>query len=556
MIVIKLINDKKLLLINKLWIIILLILLTGSLSSQVVYADCVYQSPIAESHGALMRSFKVMSINTFGQDVDGLIDFVTTTDASCQNRLREIGEHIRDVRKPYDIVGLQEWHTDTAATCNGVVLKNRIDDLYPVSGVNVDESHTQDHYRWAHPEAYDQNDGGLGIVSKTKFLWEKYSEDDFGSFWDEDPTETENIHQFTPRFNDTVTLPFYWKVARTAHGFLFARIFLSRNPDIAVDTYVVHLTSTGTGRNKCNLQCKRGMLEQLREGIHQRSATSGYPVLVMGDFNIGGPFDNTDPSKPCKGNDGYRDIMKNLGNPQDLWLEGNRALNREEGYTHISEGDKMRIDFMFVPSDPYLVNSPYKITHKNPRKIEHIQLSTSDHRAIIAELNIVKKPIIKFRGGIVTIQQKSSQRYLDAHEISSKDYRLVTRTKQQNKTQHWKVSPIENNIFTIQQVSNGRYVDAHEYSGKDFGVVSRPVQNNKTQKWLIKEVASGEFTMQQKSNGRYIDAHEGSDHDFEVVTRPFQKNNTQRWLIKPIPSLINHSEVIRENVEVLEKALE
>ncbi len=392
MAIIKLVNDKQLWLVKKLQSVTLfiLILLIVSFRSQITYADCVYQSPRSESYGALVKSFKVMTINVYGQQ--GVMPF---NDGACQDRLREIGEHIRDVREPYDIVGLQEWHTDTASTCNGVVLKNRIDDIYPVSGVSVGE-HTMDHYQWAHPKAYDQNDGGLGIVSKTQFLWDKYSEDDFGSFWDEDPTETENVHQFTPRFNNTVTAPFYWKIARTAHGFLFARIFLSRNPDIAVDTYVVHLTSTGSkgvGRNKCDLECKQGMLDQLREGIHQRSADSGFPVLVMGDFNIGGPFDTTDPSIPCAGNDGYGDIMRNLGNPKDLWLEGSSTLNGEEGYTHISSENrkKMRIDFMFVPSDPYLVNSPYEITHKNPRKIDHVQLSNSDHKSIIAELDIRQK---------------------------------------------------------------------------------------------------------------------------------------------------------------------
>ena len=36
-------------------------------------------------------------------------------------------------------------------------------------------------------------------------------------------------------------------------------------------------------------------------------------------------------------------------------------------------------------------------------------------------------------------------------------------------------------LYTIQQQSNGRFVDAHEYSGKDFALVTRPAQNNRTQ---------------------------------------------------------------------------
>ena len=40
-------------------------------------------------------------------------------------------------------------------------------------------------------------------------------------------------------------------------------------------------------------------------------------------------------------------------------------------------------------------------------------------------------------------------------------------------------------LYTIQQKSNGRFVDAHEYSGKDFGVVTRPAQNNRTAAYEI-----------------------------------------------------------------------
>jgi len=510
----------------------------GCLTSNVAYADCVYRSPSEQALGEIVKSFKVMTTNVFGQDVDGVVDFITTSDGTCQDRLREIGEHIRDVREPYDIVGLQEWHTDTAATCNGVVLKNRIDDLYPVSGVNVGE-HTMDHYQWAHPKAYDQNDGGLGIISRTKFLWDPYSEDEFGSFTNERHTETENIHQFTPRFNNTGLLHGF---SRTAHGFLFARIFLSRNPVIAVDTYVVHLTSTGSGKSKCNLQCKRGMLKQLREGIHKRSANSGYPVLVMGDFNIGGPLDTTDSSKPCVGSDGYRDIMTNLGNPKDLWLEKNPTLSKEEGYTHIS-GDarkKMRIDFMFVPSDPYLVNSRYEIIHKIPRKINHVQLSNSDHKSVIAELDIRKKPNVDLTNGLVTIQQKSTRRYLDAHEGSNNDFRLVTRPRQNNTTQSWRVTALGGDVFSLRQVSNSRFVDAHDSSSKDFSVVTRPNQNNDTQRWIIKPIGDSLFTIQQKSNSRFMDAYVDSGQDFKVVTRDAQSNDTQRWIIKPLPMVVGN----------------
>lgn len=41
-------------------------------------------------------------------------------------------------------------------------------------------------------------------------------------------------------------------------------------------------------------------------------------------------------------------------------------------------------------------------------------------------------------------------------------------------------------MYTIQQKSNGRFLDAHEISEKDFSVVTRTAQNNDTQLWVIK----------------------------------------------------------------------
>ena len=88
-------------------------------------------------------------------------------------------------------------------------------------------------------------------------------------------------------------------------------------------------------------------------------------------------------------------------------------------------------------------------------------------------------------GQICTFQQASNGRYLDAHEHTGEDYRLVTRTAQNNATQQWLVIGQGNNIYTVQQVSNGRYVDAHEHAGEDYRLVTRTAQNNATQQWRI-----------------------------------------------------------------------
>jgi hypothetical protein len=40
----------------------------------------------------------------------------------------------------------------------------------------------------------------------------------------------------------------------------------------------------------------------------------------------------------------------------------------------------------------------------------------------------------------------------------------------------------------MQQLSNGRFADAHEHAGEDFRLVTRTAQNNDTQRWIIRPV--------------------------------------------------------------------
>ena len=133
--------------------------------------------------------------------------------------------------------------------------------------------------------------------------------------------------------------------------------------------------------------------------------------------------------------------------------------------------------------------------------------------------------------GVYTIQQKSNNRYMDAHE-GSNDNSVVTRDRQNNDTQRWILTPLGDNAYTIQQKSNGQYVDAHE-GKEDNSVVTRDKQNNTTQSWILRPSGNNTYTIQQKSNGRYMDAHEGKN-DNSVVTRDRQNNDTQRWIVKPL----------------------
>jgi hypothetical protein len=74
-----------------------------------------------------------------------------------------------------------------------------------------------------------------------------------------------------------------------------------------------------------------------------------------------------------------------------------------------------------------------------------------------------------------------------------------------------------------------RFLDAHEISQKDFQVVTRPFQSlDTTQQWRFTDRGDGLSTIQQVSSGRFLEAT--LDGDFKVVTEPVG-NSEQTWRI-------------------------
>ena len=153
-----------------------------------------------------------------------------------------------------------------------------------------------------------------------------------------------------------------------------------------------------------------------------------------------------------------------------------------------------------------------------------------------AQDNDTQKWILSPLGGLYTIQQQSSSRFLDAHETSGKDFSVVTRNAQGNDTQRWVLLSYDRELctYTIQQLSNGRFLDAHESAGKDYSVVTRNRQNNDTQRWRLTPLSNGRFTVRQLSSGRFLDAHEAEGKDFSVCTRQEQGNDSQEWILRPV----------------------
>lgn len=170
--------------------------------------------------------------------------------------------------------------------------------------------------------------------------------------------------------------------------------------------------------------------------------------------------------------------------------------------------------------------------------------------------------------GTYSVRQKSSNRFLDAHQNSPNDFSVVTRPVQNNDTQRWRFTPV-GMVHTIQQLSSDRLLDAHGNTAKDYSAVTRGDQGDDSQKWVAMPVAAepevnqafpgpeGEttdpeaafgigvpnqlptlgvpvYTLQQLSSGRFLDAHQNSAHGFSAVTRRDQNNDTQRWEVAPL----------------------
>ena len=328
--------------------------------------SCEYTGPPAPAKGPVAEEVRVLAMNVWGQKKD--------SEARCQKRLKTIGENIADSTPPFNIIGLTEVHPDYPyITCDGKVLVNALQKNGEYRGNKA---------RWGHPETkafFNPDsaaslrlcilggllldscmlgaaagtiagpDGGTSLFATSEFSWSPYKD---------------HVQSYEPKHN-----------LRTAHGFVHSRI--SVTTDLMIDVYVTHLYSGGeleTGR--CDQQCRYEGLQMLAEAIHKHSAESGFPVLVMGDFNIGGPNPSPD-NDHCLGNLGYGDIMEVLRNPRDLWLEAHP--NKKGSTSHFDNaeksgqlmgGEEERIDYIFVMTDPYFTNSPYELVIKDPEEDE------------------------------------------------------------------------------------------------------------------------------------------------------------------------------------------
>lgn len=185
-------------------------------------------------------------------------------------------------------------------------------------------------------------------------------------------------------------------------------------------------------------------------------------------------------------------------------------------------------------STPPLLTGRYTIQQKNTgRFVDAHEVASEDFHLVTrgAQNNDSQRWAITPVGGLYAIQQKNTGRFVDAHEVASEDFRLVTRPAQSNDSQRWIFRPI-GRVYTLQQLNTSRFVDAHEVESEDFGVVTRTPQINDSQKWVAIYLGNNTFTLQQLSTGRFMDAHEVATEDHRLVTRTRQNNKSQQWIIR------------------------
>lgn len=315
-----------------------------------------WQNLGGDLRGKLRARLRILTHNVYGLG-----------EAWCTFRAREFGWRVAEAQPAYDIVALQEYYNTPDldfSTCDAGPLRNAI--------WSTGRYRNSNNYYRHYPEVSRKPDGGISIFT---------------------------LHPIR-KFND-----WRWKNDRqgglkAAEGFIFARIEIPFT-GVTLDTYIVHLNSgpdcAGTRRpdGTClppwgdNGERRRGQLRQLREQIVKHSRTSRNPVLILGDFNIGGP-----PSG--RGNPGYEDIVAILKKPDDLWMS---ARPRENGYTFdclanntASDCDyQNRIDYIFVATDRTLTNSPYLVRVAKKFDIGVVRWRVTPSRLSRAERQVVER---------------------------------------------------------------------------------------------------------------------------------------------------------------------
>lgn len=326
--------------------------------------------------GKLVKTIRVLVQNIYGRK-----------EADCETRFKAIAKEILAASPPYDIVALNElWKPlwiDKWYACDSSVLKKALekDPDFAAKNHSVTEL----------PRASDAYEvaGGLAVFSR-------------GLMTD----------AYENKFVNSSPIPL--------SGYVMTRIEVAKG--VEIDLWTTHLEA---GSDGCDDNCR---WEQATDFGSDVSAFSGYPekgkkghpVLIVGDFNTGGPMTATE-KPPYKGNAGYANIMDALYNPRDLWLELNGA-GGTDGYTYDCPNNSIvkckyreRIDYILLPEHKKVLADSSE-HYLLPVKIDVVRWKTagggnvSDHFGLDATLEVRERPapraIVNARASKVKTRKK------------------------------------------------------------------------------------------------------------------------------------------------------
>ena len=318
----------------------------GIFSAAAILIATAASAQPAPAQGELARTVRVLVHNIYGR-----------READCQERYKALAAHILAAEPPFDVVALNEhWKVpiDRWFTCDADVLTRAIESDGRYAGAGRSVQHLPS--------------GGPLEVSGGDSIFTRY------------------------RITATSQGKFAGRKFPLS-GFALARVELG--PGAALDVWGVHLEA---GSDGCDRGCRRRQLADFAAAV--KRGKSKNPVLLVGDFNIGGPLSASE-KPPYSGNAGYEDIMDAFKSPRDLWLESGDGA---EGFTYDCAtnplgkcGYRERIDYVFLPGDPAFQSASSEFILA-PRAVSVVRWKTpagifvSDHYGLDATLELRRRP--------------------------------------------------------------------------------------------------------------------------------------------------------------------
>lgn len=320
------------------------------------------------------HTLRFLHLNVFGRD-----------QKDCMERYKEIARRIHKASPKYDVITLNE-HWDTVKfkglACDGGMLTKLIESTGVYKNAQNKKRNITHLPRTESVDWLVAAQGGNSLFTRHEITEER-----------------------TDAFVNSGRMPLM--------GSSLARIKVDSK--LTLDMYFTHLEANVDGcldEEDCRLEQLDSVANQISifstayKGDHRSN-----PILLAGDFNIGGPRNNKEKEKYMKdpiknklpGNPGYEWIVDYFEDSfRDLWLEVNR-WNLPYGYTYDCEFNNIldckyqnRLDYFFVIEDKFVKSiATHAVKVKSMQMLNYWKtpkgLHVSDHFGLDLTLEFIPK---------------------------------------------------------------------------------------------------------------------------------------------------------------------